>query len=905
MAKKKAIPSLKEDFRTREKIVADEIQHFEQLLLERSEPFPKITVSAEECLQHARDYAVKAQSNSKLQGSYVSLACYYYYFAKYQFLVPEAGKELEQLLGQWASRAALGSEKKLLTKKTKLKKNEVKKLSELVATAFVGYNSKFYFVDINTSLTLVPDDLLYAIHVIYESGYGPGFFNLDFDFDFDEDDDDDFVSLRLVLENLRHCPNNGSHEETMCTLFTEFIECVEHEMDVVSEHIKDNLGMPSEAAFMIGMAYLEGNGIVQPNRSYAYAFLKYAMLTGSPRACLAWAVFGETFDTDRSDDNDTALLECYCNTLLHGFLLCRIDLNCKEDNMLVSLRKGQLCLYEDQERNDISLNIALSLTAALIRIYRLSSCTEALLNAFMSFIVTITELSINLERSYYGQMAIRCCLARMITIIGDNPTLKEEVGMIVDTFTKSQNNYTSKARMAFELIKPYINKKEAIVDQTLLDLDPISKDAQVQKAYIRLASQGSPEAFFKLASIGKMTPDNKLFKSGILNSAATGHPVACYNAYVFSSQQDNCDEDTKFHYLRQSILGSVPQAFISLFREYAEEKGIKREIADTCLRYATEYLYPKAKNTLNAKKLAGDYKPLPFIRVIEEIEDLAQSSSTAAIFLASLYLKGIILPQDPFKADSWYRKAVELGDPVSVEQLLHQYAEKGSSDIQYRLLGSMQHNLEIRDAYPVVDDLEEDQEENTAYVSKLYESLKKGKSWLEKHIFADVYDAELWQIMGIRTQAREKLSDEHKQAYAQKAMLDACRIYCEMEDVEPLLDDGKSSRDKTLLHDLKLVHYCSLHSDLQDYLCNYNDLRMFVSLRGKCSLDVKEAKKYIQDSYTANNFVATVLSRVNIEALSLKGTEAEIKVDSQNTSNKSGKKRIQQSKHVFDVTVEQ
>ena len=118
----------------------------------------------------------------------------------------------------------------------------------------------------------------------------------------------------------------------------------------------------------------------------------------------------------------------------------------------------------------------------------------------------------------------------------------------------------------------------------------------------------------------------------------------------------------------------------------------------------------------------------------------------------------------------------------------------------------------------------------------------------------------------------EDLNDEQKKAACQRLMLDARKI---------LSDHAQYNFTDPKKYFEKLRELTTALSSLPDekemrwYKKTLTDLKMLCALRGNCALDLGGLGEYMRDSYNADNFIATVLSRAAFEGLSLKGSKAD------------------------------
>ncbi len=860
---KKKTRSVKNEFANFKADPTHELQSLQQELLDLKEICPKVIISGEDCLNYARGFAAKAKTAmGGERGRNTALACYYYYFAE-QSKIKEAKQERETLQGEWASRGALVDFADFL--------KGIKHLSKRGADFFCKDLSKaaYDYVELAgsdgdaISINYISDDLLQGFMLLYKNGYVSADGSTGHE---DEDEPNLVEQLALCLAQTYRNENENTVYRNLAHYFYSVFYAKTQEL----RKMRELLGLPSEAAYLIAMAYLEGNGITQINRIYASLFMQYAMLTGSQRACLAWALFFEPFAGEiESGNSDKKLLDGYCSVLYHGLLLCKLQ----EQPVFGELRCGQENVYEQGGvKKDISLDILLTLTAAMTRLIKWKNYRLEDYPMLLQVVDFLHELTEKYKGGSECSAAIRCCCARLISILSEEEDLSEELRIFASFYVKIKPEFTDED-VAFELIKPYLGKGNKIADQTLLDIDAVALSNKAATEYKRLLKAGESEALSKLAQIGELDEQTCLRETEL--AAERGNPIAALNVCQESAHRNKNKKGLIDQLIKVAVNG-VPQAFFSLYRMYDSLKGKENGmLADTCLRYASLYLEKEAKNILNRKQLMGQYHPLPFMQVLDRLDMLSDSDSTAAVFLGSMFATGMIVPRDPFMSLMYFRQAVGLGDETSVYELNKNYISNWGTDDDEGLICSVQHCMEHMQRYGAYNRFEEEEDSDEVFylVEELYTELENGKTWLECYIFANVFDEPLWDILTVdRMHHIEDLNDEQKKAACQRLMLDARKI---------LSDHAQYNFTDPKKYFEKLRELTTALSSIPDekemrwYKKTLTDLKMLCALRGNCALDLGGIGEYMRDSYNADNFIATVLSRAAFEGLSLKGSKAD------------------------------
>ena len=161
-------------------------------------------------------------------------------------------------------------------------------------------------------------------------------------------------------------------------------------------------------------------------------------------------------------------------------------------------------------------------------------------------------------------------------------------------------------------------------------------------------------------------------------------------------------------YATRAVDRGMVLGYMVLYQEYLATDPM---LAYTYLRYASEYLIPKATLKLVACKKEGTYKPLPFLRHFEQLEELSKEDAYACQLLSRFYALGIIMPCNGKKSLDYQLQSFSLGGGTSVLHLYDNGYQNFSQDTRnFSLFPTFREVLSSGNFDFIVNDAEEDVE---------------------------------------------------------------------------------------------------------------------------------------------------------------------------------------------------
>ncbi len=809
-----------------------------------------------------------------------AFACFYFYFAQCKGYKNARSMRL-QAQGELASRYFDAKMKDVLCGRDKLGLSEAKEFIPSVLQNYFDFSKSSFIHVVGIGLYLVPDHIMCALQVMLESGFV-------FDREMEpEVGRQEMNPLDFIAQSL-HRGQGIDCEEYIGEDLADFLLWGFDRTSDKSGFGKDIYGMPSECAYLIGMSYLEGK-IVPRDKVQACRFLRYAMLTGSPRACLAWAVYFEEFGYRQENNSTQDLLASYCGTLLHGIMLCALNSNdeLKKYSTFVNL-KGV------QENSNINIEYSLMYSLSLLLAFRTSRLkslpTDTPIDTVLNlFIHMLSLFGDDQEAEEY----LRCSFACLIYACQDDEVHSLRLKLAASSFLlkeeiKCETDLKESYFFIQALLEPLLEKKSELA-QKIICYIPVDPDVKVINRTLKeLSKHNNANALFKLTTQDNLLNDSADF-SPILKLAELGHPVSQYYLSLHHPK-GMIPFDTAYDMAMKSLRSGIPMSFFAIYNLLQNSKNrINRQLAYTCLCYASEFILPKSSSTeLERVKKEGLYKPLPFMQVIDEIKTKSLSDSTCAVFLGTLYAHGTILPNDQYKAITYFRRAVQLGDLVSIRELSSVYAVNWSVPDNGFILSGMQHALDIMSRFGIGANkvLSTNGKIANRLAKKLYNALKNGHTWLEKNIFDRSKDDAVWRVFEIENDALASSDESNPELFFDSSSEELLNIYAEDQAELYLCDEFIKSNEKHLLDLLNIVS--KVHDS--SYEKRMTELRVLLSLRGYAGTDANTLCEDILHGANCDSYLCHALYLTDLRPLSMDSLEHNEKV-SKTASHKAKPKK--------------
>lgn len=192
------------------------------------------------------------------------------------------------------------------------------------------------------------------------------------------------------------------------------------------------------------------------------------------------------------------------------------------------------------------------------------------------------------------------------------------------------------------------------------------------------------------------------------------------------------DEITQFSsYLLKKIGANVGGGFYAL-----STLNAPKTVRHTLYRYGQWSLDPSCRIEYDKLKEAGEYKPLPFVKVLDEMCDLAYYNCYIAEFLAQIFEEGKLVPRNPALSHYYAAMAASRGSVLWYHRVKKLSYDSALSYHNQLLTHKPVWQTALTTGYSVENSYHE--KDSTKYAQllvKLYKAILKGKTQFEDFIY--------------------------------------------------------------------------------------------------------------------------------------------------------------------------
>lgn len=497
------------------------------------------------------------------------------------------------------------------------------------------------------------------------------------------------------------------------------------------------IGVPAEAGTMIALGFLNGCDM-EYSPEKANFWLRYAMTLGSPRAWFLHALFFSKTGRIFSGEDDCQGYILYASDLIQAVRLCQANHEASGNFFRFGPRMIT-CFYENGKQR----NIECSLINSLVNV------GLVLRDGGLDLVESVPEFSDQLVylflRSYAtigrDDPALRAAAAGL-ALINYNFAQTEVFAEFCDGRTKpkrkkikSGNDQLDALEETFALssgiIRGLVNQHPDLVTLSALYISPgnLPSHKSVIETY---ASRGYARAIAMLALKGSGHPDFNMIKK----AADLGQPL-CGSNYAFLLINEGKGAEAE-KYALLSLRNGLMQAYYALGLTYLNTG--RTELGCTCMRYAADYLFPPAITLLEDLKKKHQYRPLPFMRDLESLEKLSETSASACKVLSAISMMGFILPKDRVSALMYIRKSARLGDFDSSSHLCGLFSDIWHDVPQYSCVPDISEGYRSRSRYlSFLSETDDPQADHVMNITKkMRDDILKGGTWLERDIAVQI-----------------------------------------------------------------------------------------------------------------------------------------------------------------------
>ena len=232
-------------------------------------------------------------------------------------------------------------------------------------------------------------------------------------------------------------------------------------------------------------------------------------------------------------------------------------------------------------------------------------------------------------------------------------------------------------------------------------------EEEIESKYLnKLSKQGFARATFILGNRAQENCNDEKAVSYWKKASEQGDYFSLFNLALSCAESGARKESIE--YATRAVDRGMVLGYFVLYQEYLATDPM---LAYTYLRYASEYLIPKATLKLVACKKEGTYKPLPFLRHFEQLEELSKEDAYACQLLSRFYALGIIMPCNGKKSLDYQLQSFSLGGGTSVLQLYDNGYQNFSQDTRnFSLFPTFREVLSSGSFDFIVNDAEDDVE---------------------------------------------------------------------------------------------------------------------------------------------------------------------------------------------------
>ena len=232
-------------------------------------------------------------------------------------------------------------------------------------------------------------------------------------------------------------------------------------------------------------------------------------------------------------------------------------------------------------------------------------------------------------------------------------------------------------------------------------------EEEIESKYLnKLSKQGFARATFILGNRAQENCNDEKAVSYWKKASEQGDYFSLFNLALSCAESGARKESIE--YATRAVDRGMVLGYMVLYQEYLATDPM---LAYTYLRYASEYLIPKARLKLVACKKEETYKPLPFLRHFEQLEDLSKEDAYACQLLSRFYALGIIMPCNGKKSLDYQLQSFSLGGGTSVLHLYDNGYQNFSQDTRnFSLFPTFREVLSSGSFDFIVNDAEDDVE---------------------------------------------------------------------------------------------------------------------------------------------------------------------------------------------------
>lgn len=498
-------------------------------------------------------------------------------------------------------------------------------------------------------------------------------------------------------------------------------------------------GMPGNVAYRIGKSYLYGD-FLPMDKQKAKEWFSYGMTVGDPYCALAYLLYYSDISLDEELRRDLKLASIY-TVLFNTFL---ITLN--EFSEPVS----DFIEYDSVTRSGYAIKeVAFFNLFSFVNNLRYEIIVEELPFAVPSELLTdfseiLMEYTDEFAYSPRTIAAIAVYLSAQANIDNSTPYLNQ---LLKAAKVKKRCKEPSEklfALLDYGLTQDNEYSLQAYENLYCLYKGPYEKiDKKILK---QMSDQGFAKATFTLGNLSLTSANDKKSLEIWKKAAEQGNGFSKLNLAMGHLIKKELPKAV--YYATQAVRHGVVFGYYILYKAYLEDNP---KLAFTYLRYAKEYLIPDAVSEYKAAVNSGVYEPLPYMKKIEELEQMAENNSPACLVMSEIYNSAILLPYNIERTFHYQQKAIANGCVSFFTFYKEIYGHAFPPDMESSsVFPSFRKSLEKTQSF-FSGAATDDSSEHEAVINKveeIYSALVKGTTELENDVLYELSESKFYNHFG-------------------------------------------------------------------------------------------------------------------------------------------------------------
>lgn len=505
-------------------------------------------------------------------------------------------------------------------------------------------------------------------------------------------------------------------------------------------------GMPGAVAYRIANSFYYGDGI-KSDKEIAKFWFSYGAGVGDVKCLMAYVLY---YCQANLDAEETV----YCSANNVGFLLTLAFIDAFSLYLYAETAKI-LCISKDQAKNDKyvvnTLFNLLSYSNEMMGAHGFTSNPYKYLDDIFTSFLEVFQYIINFTKyddRLISAMAYFLELIRSQYINGITNVDKFVKQLLNAVGMKDYKKKDLKEKL-ISLAEHGVKKGDLYSHVAYLDMCSLNKIplSDLNKKYLEfLSDSGYAEITYIIGNSKLKGSDASKALPYWKKSAEDGDGYAMFNCGL------NClvhgDNKMAIEYATKAINYGIVQAYYLLYKAYL---STHEALAHTYLRYASEYMFPDAIDEYNTLMIDCEFRPLPYMDAIIELEDLAEYSYEACVVMCDIYSGSCLLPTNLNKSFDYHRRSIELGNSSFYPYYRQMYEQSFPAERDnYKTFMSYRESLRTNntDFLFFTHQGESESARINELIGKIIDSLIKGKTPLEKEILSGLYKSRFWENVG-------------------------------------------------------------------------------------------------------------------------------------------------------------